>query len=254
MIWLAIFSTLASPKLIETNQFTVHSPPPWLQQKTVERVTQKVQDFLEWDIRKVPVYWYSDPKAFQKAHGLGGTVMAAAKPDGSVLLGPRITAKNFEQFFSHELTHVIVRQKYKSAIPRWLEEGLANYVGGLTTVDYKFLKSQGAPRVTSLTHAFRGTRGSRYHYHASTGVMEMIAKRCSIKDLLQLSVGKNLETYLKTYCEISDLDRDFKGWVEAKAKAGSPPRMSVEAAEEGEGEGGPWWKRQKNKKQWWKNR
>lgn len=242
--WLCFLILTASARTLETNQFVVHDAPEWLTTRSIDEATEKVQNFLEWDIRKVPVYWYSDPQVFQRAHGLGPTVLAAAKPqDGSVHMGPKVNASNFHQLFSHELTHVIVAQKYKSAIPKWLEEGLANYVGGMNHVDYAFLKSQGTPRVQSLTHAFRGSVSSKYHYAASTAVMEMIAAKCSIKDLLQLSVGKNLETYLKTYCEIPDLDAAFGQWVSQKAKT-SPVR-------ENPGEPGPWWKKQKTKKHWW---
>lgn len=203
---------------IETNQVVMHSPPKWLNARRVQRVTDKIQGFLEWDIRKVNVYWYDDQKAFEKAHGLGPTVRAAAKPqDGSIHLGPKVDDKSFDAAFGHELAHVIVFQKYKTAIPKWLDEGLANYVSRAAKADYAYVASRPARPVTSMSHPFRGGEDPYYVYQASTALMEWIAERCQVKDLLQLSVGKKLEGYLKTYCEIRDLDADFHGWIRKKA-------------------------------------
>jgi hypothetical protein len=127
--------------------------------------------------------------------------------------------------------HIIVFQKYKSAIPAWLDEGLANYAADRRNVSYAWLKTQPYRDVSTLVHPFEKARtdesgpykvgsavGSgpdraRYHYEASTAVMEMIATHCDIHDLLQLSVGKKLETYLSTYCGINDVNAEFKAWL-----------------------------------------
>lgn len=203
---------------IEINQVVIHSPPKWLTSRRVQKIVDKIQGVLEWDIRKVQVYWYTDQAAFEKAHGLGPMVRAAAKPlDQTVHLGPKIDDGNFEAAFGHELTHVIVFQKYKDAIPKWLDEGLANYVSRKEPIDFAYLASKPVRDMTRMNHPFQGGEDPRYVYQASTALMEMISERCSVKDLLQLSVGKKLETYLKTYCEISDLSADFRAWVQKKA-------------------------------------
>jgi len=206
-------------KDIELNQAVIHTPPKWLKASRVQKVVDKVQGFLEWDIRKVHVYFYSDQKAFEKAHGLGPTVRAAAKrEDMSVHLGPKVDDAVFDGAFGHELVHIVVFQKYKDAIPKWLDEGLANFVSRKEPVDFKFLASKPSRDMYQMNHPFSGGEDPRYVYQASTALMQMIAERCQIKDLLQLSVGKKLETYLKTYCEINDLSADFQAWVKKKAK------------------------------------
>lgn len=172
---------------------------------------------MEWDIRRANVFFYGTPEAFQKVHGYGPTVLAVSKErDNTIHLGPKVTLETFDTIVGHELVHIILYQKYKDAIPTWLVEGLANYASK-KPVDYKWLSTQPFIEVTSLTHPYKGNVNFKYHYLASTAVMEMIASRCSMKDLLQLSVGKKIETYLKTYCEITDLNGDFKKWIAKKA-------------------------------------
>ncbi len=205
-------------KDIELNQAVVHTPPKWLRASRVQKVVDKVQGFLEWDIRKVHVYFYSDQRAFEKAHGLGPTVRAAAKRDDqSVHLGPKVDDAVFDAAFGHELVHVVVFQKYKDSIPKWLDEGLANFVSRKDPINFGYLHSKPMTKVEEMNHPFAKGQDAKYAYQASTALMQMISERCSIKDLLQLSVGKKLETYLKTYCEISDLTADFNKWVTGRA-------------------------------------
>lgn len=217
----------------QTNQVTVYDPPAWLTESRIDKVVGNIQNFLEWDIRRVPVYWYTDQDRFQSVHGLGPKPVAVTKRnDKSIHMGPKVDSKNFDSIFGHELAHVIVLQKYQKAIPDWLDEGLANYAARHGTVDYKYLATQPARDVTRLSHPFMANADDRYHYQASTALMEMFASKCSISDLLQLSVGKKLETYLKTYCEISDLNGEFSRWILANAQ-GKPGAK---------------------KKYWWQNR
>ena len=109
-------------------------------------------------------------------------------------------------------------QKYKNAIPPWLEEGLANWAAKHGTIDYKYLASQPAVDVKTMGHPFgNGGPGPRYHYMASTALMEMIGSHCQIHDLLQLSVGEKLEGYLGTFCDIPDLNAEFHKFVARKA-------------------------------------
>ena len=69
-----------------------------------------------------------------------------------------------------------------------------------------------------MTHPYaeRDAARVRYHYVASEALIEMIAKRCDLTNLLRLSVEHGMDGYLKTYCEINDLNADFAKWVRAK--------------------------------------
>lgn len=204
--------------------------PKWLQARRVEKVTDRVESYLEWDIRRVRVLWYTDAQAFAKGHGYGDTVLAfARKQDNSIHIGPRVTDANFDGVFGHELTHIILFQKYQGSVPNWLEEGLSNFVSKQGKVDYAWLGSQPPRDVTSLSHPFKsltvagaqpaGFDAPRYHYQASTALIEMIAAKCDLRDLLQLSLKKKLETYLANTCGLSDVNQEFRKWLARKARA-----------------------------------
>lgn len=212
-------SALAAP--IELNQLTMENPPAWLKPALVKKAVDRAERVLEWDIRKIRVFWHPNAAEFENLHHFGPTVLAITRPqDQSVHLGPRITATNFEWVFGHELAHVIVLQKYKAAIPRWLEEGLANYVGRATqAIDYAWLARQPYRPVEGLVHAFSGTAdAARYHYQASAAAIELIRSKCELPELLQLSVGKDLRAYLKTLCEIPDFDVALKAYIQRKSR------------------------------------
>src|SRR5262249_35255273 len=140
------------------------------------------------------------------------------RSDRTIHLGPAVKSGNFDRVFAHELVHVVFHQKYKGAIPQWLEEGLANHVSGEGIVDYRWLAKQPYRDVTTLSPPFHGDTDPDYDYAASTALVEMISKRCSLSDLLQLSVGKKLESYLATFCEIHNVNRDLWDWIAKKAK------------------------------------
>jgi hypothetical protein len=215
---------VAHAEPIETNEVILSSAPAWVTGSRVDQVVGKIQALLEWDIRKVRVSWYTDEGAFEAAHRLGPSVLAfSRKEDNSVHLGPRVDTTNFDPIFGHELVHVIVFQKYKNAIPKWLEEGLANELAKRGAVDYEWLARHGVEGdVHLLVHPFQFSYGGpgehvRYHYQASQALVEMIASHCSLTDLLQLSVGKKLETYLTTLCGIKDVNASFREWIQAHA-------------------------------------
>jgi hypothetical protein len=163
-LWLVLLSigTQAAESL-RTNSVNIANPPSWVRESVVERCTNKAERFLEWSLRKVTVTFYSDLSAFQAVHRNGPLVMAFARAsDQSIHLGPKITKENFEQFFTHELVHAIVFQKFNTrkgqdSIPKWLEEGLANFIGGMTPPDYSALeraRSKESFKVKTLTHPF----------------------------------------------------------------------------------------------------
>jgi hypothetical protein len=188
--------------------------PAWFNARKAEKVVDRIQSRLEWDLRKTQVTFYPVAASFARVNDHGPEVLAfARKSDSSVHLSPKVTETNFDSVFGHELAHIIVAQKYKQAIPAWLEEGLANYVSRHGQVDYAWLKSQQLPPVESLSHPFKGIASAQLHYMLSTATMEFLAAKCSFADLLQLSVGKKLESFLKTYCEIGDLNHELAQWI-----------------------------------------
>jgi hypothetical protein len=209
---------------IDTNSVRCDSAPSWVTASRIDKVTDRIGTALEWDIRKISLTFYTDQAAFSRAHGLGDDSVLAftIKPSNSVSIGPRVTTSDFDQVFGHELVHVILYQKYKGAVPGWLEEGLANYTVKYGHVDYKWLASQPDRDFTTLIHPFSaGARvapgGPRYAYQASQALMEMIATHCDVKDLVTMSVGKKLESYLPTMCEITDLNAELHKWIRRKA-------------------------------------
>lgn len=206
---------------VETNNVHFAEAPDWVTRPRVEKIISHIQTLLEWDIRKVTVTWYKDQKKFQAAHSLGPAMLAVSlKNSNTILLGPGVTKENFDQVFGHELVHVISFQKYKGAIPPWLEEGLANHLAKTAKVDYKWLAARGLPRdVRQFSHPASGSTDEiHFHYVTSQALAEMIAKKCDLTNLLRLSVGEKMDTYLDTYCELPDLNAAYKKWVQARAR------------------------------------
>jgi hypothetical protein len=214
------FTTPALTQDVSTSSIVSTAGPVWATKLRIQRVVNSIEKKLEWDLRRVRLAWYTDQASFQKVHGYGRNVLAVSRTsDLSIHIGPSVTSEKFDAVLGHELVHIILFQKYKAAIPKWLEEGLANYTAKLGSVNYKWLANQPFPKdVRTLVHPFSGSApvSANYHYQASTALTEMIAKRCSLPDLLQLSVGKNLESYLNTFCEIKDINLEYKIWVEKK--------------------------------------
>jgi hypothetical protein len=225
LIWIGIEAALssvsASAKEVETNQIHTADAPKWVTMNRLDRIVNHIQTLLEWDIRKIEVKWYKDQAEFEKMHGLGKIVMAVSKkPENTVYLGPKVVDSNFDQTLGHELVHIISYQKYHTAIPKWLEEGLANYLAKMGTVDYKWLASRPFPAdVRELDHPIKGSDEEiRYHYKASQALVEMIVgNKCDLTNLLRLSVERKMEDYISTYCEIKDLNASYRKWVTSHA-------------------------------------
>ncbi len=217
---LAILSWELSAKELLTNQFKVLDAPDWLSESLVDSASSRVQNYLEWDIRRITVRYHSNAEEFRRLGKVGPKVKAYyLKTDSTIHLGPEVTAKNFKPILSHEAVHVILAQKYGAAIPPWLEEGLANYVGSEERSDRKWLLSQNLPVVTSLRHPATDPFDSRLHYQLSTAAIEMLADKCDLKDLLALSVGRKLETHMRHLCEIEDVNKTFSEWLKKSASA-----------------------------------
>lgn len=218
-VFIFFFAFSALSKEVITNEVSMPNAPAWVSDGRVNTVVEKIQRLLQWDIRKIHVTFYSDEAAFENVHHLGPTVLAfSRKSDNSVHVGPRVTSENFDGVFGHELTHVISFQKYHDAIPSWLEEGLANYLVKRGDPDYAWMATQPALKdIHELSHPFHGDANHvRYVYMSSRALIDMIASRCDLSDLLQLSVGKKMESYFGTYCGISDLNSEFQKWIELK--------------------------------------
>lgn len=218
------FSSPKPKERIETNAAYIYNAPDWLKRNRAEKSIRRIQRDLEWSIVRVPVYFHNDEASFSKAHRLGPNVTAVTVGNSSGLtvhLGPRVTNENFDQVFSHELVHVIIAQKYKTAIPKWLEEGLANHLAKKKPVDYKWLATKTLPE--DVTKTLVHPMGSSYdeaifRYKASQALAEMLSKKCDLTNLLRLSVERKMENYIDTYCEIKDLNANFKDWVAKKSK------------------------------------
>ncbi len=210
-------AVVASAKELKTNAIRTTTAPDYVTLSRVDRIVDRIQQILEWDIRRIEVTWYKDQAEFERLHGLGPTVLAISRRNNNTVhIGPKVTSDNFDATFGHEMSHIISFQKYKDAIPKWLEEGVANFVAKAGTVDYAYLASHEAPKdVRDLTHPFNGTVDHiRYHYVASQALAEMLHKKCNgLSNLLRLSVRKSVENYLANYCEIKDLTAAYNKWV-----------------------------------------
>ncbi|WP_142695717.1 hypothetical protein [Bdellovibrio sp. NC01] len=223
MFKILVVLSLLSPTFaaeLQTNSTYSADVPKWVTKGKIDRTTERIQSFMEWDIHRVTVVWYKDPASFENAHKLGPKVLAVSRrSENKILVGPRVTEENFDRIFGHELVHVISYQKYKDAIPKWLEEGLANYVAKNGSVNYKWLASRPFPDdVRELTHPFSGDDDYlRYHYEASQALAEMIAAKCDLRNLLRLSVGRKMDSYLDTYCNLKDLNAEYRKWIKSKS-------------------------------------
>lgn len=216
---------------IRTNELTFENAPSWVTQGRIERVTARIQDKLEWTTRRTTVQYFSDAMSFAKAHSLGphATAVTSTRGDTStIFLGPKVTTENFDQALGHELVHVIITQKYKGAIPKWLEEGLANHLARTGRIDYKWLSRQTLPAdVRELAHPMLRTadpgrtmqQSLHFRYQASQALAEMLDKKCDLLNLVRMSVGRSMETYIANMCEIKDLTGELKNWVIKKAKS-----------------------------------
>ncbi|MCB0415875.1 MAG: hypothetical protein KDD50_16170, partial [Bdellovibrionales bacterium] len=155
-----IFCDLLSAKTITTNTALVIDAPDWLKSVDVRKVSESIERKLEWSTRRINVHFHRSQKDFSKIHNFGSrptAVTISTKEKSVIHLGPKVTKKNFAQIYGHELVHVIINQKYRGAIPKWLEEGLANFYAKKGKVDYKWLSRFPVPSsIEALSHPFQG--------------------------------------------------------------------------------------------------
>lgn len=203
-----------------TNCAHFNDAPKWVHLSRVNRIAENVTRFMEWDIRRVEVIWYQNQKDFEAAHALGPIPIAVTqRSQNKILLGPKVVDSNFDRVFAHELVHVSSAQKYKEAIPKWLEEGIANYVAKFGKIDYVSLAKKPLPNdVTKVNHPINGSEQSVLtNYNISQALTEMIASKCDLRNLLRLSVERKLENYLENICKITDINQSFQKWVKDQA-------------------------------------
>lgn len=218
-VFIAAWCRPSLGKELLTNSARFVNAPPWLGNTQVNRAADRVQNFMEWSIRRAEVQWFDDESSFTQAHGMGPNAVAVTnKTRNIVYLGPKVTQQNFDQVFAHELVHIVSGQKYKEAIPIWLEEGVANYISKARKVDYSEVKKMTWPLdVYSLAHPLRGSpQEIRQRYMASQALTEFIASKCDFRGLLRLSVQRKLENYLENICRIKNLSQEFEAWVKKK--------------------------------------
>ncbi len=216
-------SLLASAKEVRTNSLVLHNLPDWVKQNRVERITEKLESRLEWKIRRVPVYFHTTEGSFKKAHTLGSrpaAVTIKSPKSTEVHISPRATHKNLDQILGHELVHVIFYQKYKSSIPRWLEEGFANFYSRKGKVSYHWLtKQKKFSDITKMGHPFQPSSiPIAVHYKTSQAIVEMLDERCDLSNLLRLSVKKKLIDFIRRTCRIQDINEAYSQYLLEKTK------------------------------------
>lgn len=222
-IFLFLLLTASAPLALGaellTNCAHFANAPTWLTLNRVNKVAAPIENFMEWGTRRVEVIWYQDQDSFVKAHSLGPAPIAVAiRGENKILLGPRVTEKNFDPVFGHELAHVISAQKYKDAIPSWLEEGMANYVAKAGKVDYHALGHYKFADVSELAHPIKGDVAMiQTRYQASQALAEMLSSKCDFRNLLRLSVQRKLQDYLGNICRITDVNASFRQWIQDKS-------------------------------------
>ena len=124
--------------------------------------------------------------------------------------------------YAHELAHAVVAQKYKTHLPKWLEEGLANWTADKNEVNWLEL-SKLFPRMDprEAAHPFLASEitQTQARYTVSLAALQFLKKKCpSFRELLNLSLNKDLESFMNSYCKIKDLKTDFWAYVDRKVK------------------------------------
>ena len=81
--------------------------------------------------------------------------------------------------------------------------------------------------ITKMSHPFsnKAEVKSSVHYITSQAIVEMLDKKCDMENLLRLSVKRKMKDYIKTLCNIPDVNAEFKKWVKLKARMTSLLRI-----------------------------
>jgi hypothetical protein len=211
-----------------TNSLQIDKSPSWLSENTINKVAAKIESRLEWSIQRINGKFYKSLPEFESAHGYAGSPILAFYRSATkeIHFGPGVTKLNFEATFAHELAHAVVAQKFQSHLPKWLEEGLANWASDKNEVDWSELAKL-FPRMDpkSAAHPFTAQEAgeTRARYTVSLAALQFLKKQCpSFRELLNLSLKSNLEDFLASYCKIQDLKTEFWKFVDRRAKLARP--------------------------------
>jgi hypothetical protein len=199
------------------NELRFENPPKWVKSGDIRAALRKAERALEWDLRRVTVKFEPKAEVFLKSFGFSAEVLAFSdKSAARIVMGPLVTGANFEEVLTHEIVHHAIAQKYKAAIPVWLEEGLANHIARPgRKPNYALLKQQAPFEVFRLGHPFKDpSLPPRVHYEASLALAKLLDRKCGLMTLLQLSVGRSVEGYLATTCGIENLSGAYQRWVQ----------------------------------------
>lgn len=218
--FLLIFSTTALSAELLTNCARFNDSPKWLNLSRVNRIADSVTRIMEWDIRRVEVQWYRNQKEFEAAHSLG-TRRDPTEVKIVFCWDQKLSKVISIVLLDTELVHITSAQKFKDAIPKWLEEGMANHLANFGKVDYKTMAKRPLPKdVTKMNHPMNGSEQDILnHYLTSQALAEMLSARCDFRNLLRLSVQRKMEHYLEKVCRISDINQTFQKWVSDQALA-----------------------------------
>lgn len=230
---LLLFASISTAKTLKTGAALMLDAPPWLTEEHVNQVVQEIESKLAWKTKRVTVHWHSAEKAFKKRHNLGPMIIAVTintEKGSAIHLGPKINKQNFDSTFGHELVHLVLHQKYKGAIPAWLEEGMAHHLANSGKVDYAWLSRQSLPHDIKAIGVSTGPSAIPYRYMASQALTEMLDEKCNLKTLLQLHVLRRIEHYLSGNCEIADVSRAYKEWIKRKSLEQKPATAREKAS------------------------
>src|ERR1700722_15355167 len=100
-ITIFLLCVAANANELKTNAVFMQGSPDWVTGGRINKIVENIQSLLEWDIRRIKVYWYKNQNVFEDMHKFGPTVIAISrKSDNTVHLGPRVTNENFDGVFA----------------------------------------------------------------------------------------------------------------------------------------------------------
>lgn len=158
---------------------------------------------------------------------------------GNVLiaLSPRGGEFNWGQILWHELAHVFHVQRSRGKVPRWFTEGLAEYETELARPEWKreddrplydALVRGELPPLAELNQAFTHARKPEQlmvAYYASALAARYLAERFGFEAIVKMLIawgeGSSTEQVFASVLgqELSEVDRAFRGELEARLRA-----------------------------------
>ncbi len=207
-----------------TNSLEIQNPPNWLKTNAINRVAARIENKLEWSPKRISARFYATENAFVAAHGYPQSPILAFYRSSTkeIHFGPRVTVENIEKVLAHEMAHAVLAQKYSTRLPKWLEEGLANWAAKNDGVKWRVLaqsKNRLDPR--SIHHPIKAAdfTDTQLQYQVSMAFVHFLQRKCpSFRELLNLSLKSKLEAFLPTYCGIHDAQKEFWAFVDRQSR------------------------------------